>query len=230
MRKYDLIIFDFDDTLFDYEKTEKRALQEAFQYYSLDFKDEYYDIFKEINRELWKYHNTNNALSTAAMKIERFEKFLEKIHINFSADTLSITYTNYSQTGDIINGVEEVIRTLSKDCILVIASNGPCTPRVEKLRNSPIDGKLKFYSSESFEEHYSKPDSRFFDLILKNYKVSRDRILVVGDKLSTDILCANRSNLDSVLFLYRNHNEKNDEAKPKFKINDFKELLKIVYE
>ena len=60
-KRYDLILFDFDDTLFDYEKTEERALRDSMLYHGLIYEDNYYAIFKKINRELWAYHNINNS-------------------------------------------------------------------------------------------------------------------------------------------------------------------------
>lgn len=227
---YDLIIFDFDDTLFDYEKTEERALRETFNYYELDYKSEYYEIFKEINRELWKFHNLNNAQSTKAMKKQRFELFFKKIDLCFSATEFSNTYTEKSQKGDLIDGVEEVINKLYDGVQLVIASNGPCTPRIEKLQNSSIAGKLRFYSSESFVESYKKPDPHFYYAILRDFRIDASKVLVVGDKLSTDILCANRAKLKSVLFKYRDHGESIEIAKPDYIINSFKQLLQIVYQ
>lgn len=227
---YDLILFDFDDTLFDYEKTERRALRVAFLYYGLMYEERFYESFKKINRDLWQHHNKNNSESTRILKLKRFEQLLQQVEINFSVESLSNKYTELSQLGDLIEGVEETINRLSSDMQLVIVSNGPCTPRIEKLENSPIAGKFRFYSSETFEGKFEKPDPRFFREILKDYKnIPDDRILVVGDKLSTDILGANKAGLKSVWFKYRDHNENDIEAIPDYEIERFKDLLDIVY-
>jgi len=229
--KYDLIFFDFDDTLFDYEKTEERALREAFSYFGLNYKPDFYNIFKRINRNLWQHHNKNNASGNQILKLKRFQQLLLELKIDFHAEQLSVKYTELSQIGDLIEGVEETIKRLSEDIQLVIISNGPCTPRIEKLANSPIAGKFKFYTSETFDGRFEKPNPDFFREILKNYRnVLKERILVVGDKLSTDILGANKAGLKSVWFPYREHEENCPEAKPDYTINKFNELLTIVYE
>jgi len=229
-KKYDLILFDFDDTLFDYEKTEERALKDAMLYHGLKYEDIYYSYFKKINRELWAYHNMNNSKSTKLLKMKRFEQFLQQVAINFPADILSSTYTEFSQKGDLIEGVEETINRLSEDIQLVIISNGPSTPRVEKLHNSPIAGKLKFYSSETFEGKFEKPNAEFYRAVLSRYNVPRNKVLVVGDKLSTDILGANNACLDSVWFPYRTEgNEDKSIAKPTYTIQRFPQLVDIVY-
>ena len=46
-----------------------------------------------------------------------------------------------------------------------------------------------------------KPNSFCIDLVLEQHDVSRDKILFVGDNLQTDIMFANKSNIDSLLVL-----------------------------
>jgi 2-haloacid dehalogenase len=194
------------------------------------YEDNFYAIFKKINRELWAYHNMNNSQSTKLLKMKRFEQFLQQVTLKFPVDILSSTYTEFSQRGDLIEGVEETINRFAKDIQLVIISNGPSTPRVEKLHNSRIAGKLKFFSSESFDGKFEKPNPQFYRMVLSKYNISNKRILAVGDKLATDILGANNAGLDSVWFPFRTkgHEDKSI-AKPTYTIERFSELVEIVY-
>lgn len=48
---------------------------------------------------------------------------------------------------------------------------------------------------------YGKPDARIFDRILSGYDVARERVLMIGDTLGTDILGANRAGIKSCLVL-----------------------------
>ena len=199
-------------------------------YHRLTYEGIYYTAFKKINRELWAFHNMNNSKSTKLLKKQRFEQFLQQVSINFSADVLSSTYTEFSQRGDLIEGVEETINRFSEDIQLVIVSNGPSTPRVEKLHNSPIAGKLKFFSSETFDGKFEKPNPQFYRMVLSKYNISNKRILAVGDKLSTDILGANNAGLDSVWFPYRTTGKEDTSiAKPTYTIKRFSQLIEIVY-
>lgn len=227
--KFDLVLFDFDNTLFDYEKTEIRALCETFSLHGLPYKERYYDTFKQINRELWKTYTKKDIKNIKFMKKQRFKQLLEQIKISCSAEALSDTYTKLSQKGDIIEGVEETINKLYENIQLIIISNGPITPRSEKLENSPIAGKLLFFSSETFDGKFEKPDPKFFQEIISKFDVPNERILMVGDKLESDILGANRTGIKSVWFNYKEQEENYPEAIPDFIINKFSDLIRIIY-
>lgn len=48
---------------------------------------------------------------------------------------------------------------------------------------------------------YGKPDARIFDRVLADYGIARERVLMIGDTLGTDILGANRAGIKSCLVL-----------------------------
>lgn len=230
---YDVIIFDFDDTLFDYEKTERQALKSTFSWFGIEYKDEYYDIFRRINREEWQFANQKNSQSIKYMKKLRFEKLFKEICVHFDAEEFNDKYTEFSYNGELIEHVEETIKALHKSVNLVIASNGPSTPRREKLSNSAIKNCfLAFFSSEQFDGEVKKPDAEFFLKIINTLfkSISKERILVVGDRLETDILGANNSGFKSMWFNYRRLEYDKSVATPDFIIDSFDEILKYAFE
>lgn len=79
--KYQLIIFDMDDTLFDYDKTEEFALREAFRSLSMQYYNDYLSVFRKINRNIWsEYENkTNNFVD---LKLKEWRFFLMKQHLS----------------------------------------------------------------------------------------------------------------------------------------------------
>lgn len=48
---------------------------------------------------------------------------------------------------------------------------------------------------------YGKPDARIFERVLSDYGIARERVLMIGDTLGTDILGANRAGIKSCLVL-----------------------------
>ncbi len=52
-KNYDTLLLDADDTLLDFRKTEKAALENTFDEYGLTLTEEIRDIYKTINHELW---------------------------------------------------------------------------------------------------------------------------------------------------------------------------------
>ena len=53
--KYKVILFDADDTLFDFKKTENYALENLMSSLDTDYDKDYcINIYKEINTKIWK--------------------------------------------------------------------------------------------------------------------------------------------------------------------------------
>lgn len=52
--KYKYILFDADDTLFDFGLAEEKAIKKSLDYFNISYVDNIVDNFREINKELWK--------------------------------------------------------------------------------------------------------------------------------------------------------------------------------
>ena len=52
--KYKYILFDADDTLFDYGLAEEKSINKSLDYFNISYVDNIVDNFREINKELWK--------------------------------------------------------------------------------------------------------------------------------------------------------------------------------
>ena len=53
--KYELILFDADETLFDFKKSERYAFMESLSDFKINYdKEECMKIYSEINTAIWK--------------------------------------------------------------------------------------------------------------------------------------------------------------------------------
>lgn len=205
MKRYDVIIFDFDNTLFDYEATERTALSATFEKLGFVYNSKYYDEFKKINRQIWA-NSENLGMSKNAIRVERFRMLFEELQISIEDITLSETaseiYIDQHRRGTLIEGVESTIKKLSEEYVLLIASSGLTIPRLDKLKNSPIESYFsKLFFREHFIEGAIKPDPRFFDTVLQEYlEIPRERILYVGDNFNDDVLGSKAAQLSNVWF------------------------------
>lgn len=87
------------------------------------------------------------------------------------------------------------------DC-LFIATNTDDTLPVEGGLELPGGGSIVAMvqcCSRMLPTVVGKPNQQFLDLIVKETGISRDRTVMVGDKLSTDILFGNRGGLKTLL-------------------------------
>lgn len=232
-KKYEVLVFDFDYTLFDYEATEQVAIKAAFEKLNLPYEDRYWAMFKRINRRIWADSDRDRRIDKTALRIERFRLLFDQLGIEDAegrAHEASEAYITASEYGVLIEGVQDTILQLADRYSLAIASSGLSSPRIEKLRNSPISDAFDVTMfREQFDEDSIKPHHNFFDKIAANYRVSREKILFIGDSMREDIQGAKNAGFSTVFFNYFHLPEREiDFDSCDYIIDKFNELISVV--
>ncbi|MBO9600649.1 MAG: noncanonical pyrimidine nucleotidase, YjjG family, partial [Cohnella sp.] len=73
---YELILFDADDTLFDYKKSEAYALSQAFASAGVEIGKAVVDSYRVINQQLWNEYEHGNV-TLEELRSERFRRLFE---------------------------------------------------------------------------------------------------------------------------------------------------------
>lgn len=232
-KKYEILVFDFDYTLFDYEETERLAVEATFKALNIEYKDNYHGMFKRINRSIWAESERDRRIDKNALRIERFRQLFEQLNIPDAAtlaEKASDVYIANSEHGILISGVEETILKLQHNYSLAVASSGLSNPRRAKLNNSPIGNCFtNVMFRENFDDTKIKPHHDFFDRIAANYNVPRNKIVYVGDSFSEDIEGAKNAGFTTVFFNFTNIPDKEiDYSKCDYVIDEFSELITTV--
>ena len=225
---YKYILFDADNTLLDFDKSEKQALLATFDKFEID--KAYINEFSEINKSLWELLEKNKILRDE-LKIKRFELLLDKIDKeDINAEEISNFYLSeikkHSYTYDFSYYVCDKLKKMGKN--LSIITNGTKTVQIPRLSKSPI---RPFFEHIFISEDLgvNKPSKAFFDAVLAVIEASPNECLIVGDSLTSDILGGINSKIDTVWFNpYEKINATN--IIPTYTIKELKELLKIVGE
>jgi len=69
-KKYELLLFDADGTLFDYKKGEEFALEESFKHFSVDYiREVHLPGYQKINHNIWSDFE-KGLISSAALRIK----------------------------------------------------------------------------------------------------------------------------------------------------------------
>lgn len=204
MHRYKLLIFDLDDTLFDYKATEKNAVAEACKSVGLQFTESIYREYKRANSKAKK------SIPEYIDYLGHFREvrvcyFLEMYGIGLDYMQIFIdTYMEASKKGVLIPGIEEALLLLPP-IRKVVGTNGSTTPRKNKLMNSSIAKYFeKFYSSELLG--VSKPSREFFEKIAIDNCVKVRECLYIGDNWCVDIEGAVNAGMDACFI-----NSDNDE-------------------
>ena len=73
--RYDYLLFDADNTLFDFDRAEERALQATLEFFGYPLDSDTRELYCTINRVLWRRLDLGE-ISREALVVERFAALL----------------------------------------------------------------------------------------------------------------------------------------------------------
>jgi putative hydrolase of the HAD superfamily len=186
--KYEIIIFDADETLFDFKKSERQALKNAMLDLNIDYDENYHlKIYSDINTAIWKQFE-EGLITQEKLKVERFKRLSEKLDIQFDEFEFANSYMEHlANASFLFEDSISLVKSLSKDYKLIMVTNGLKYVQDNRIRKSEI---ADFFENIIISEEVgvSKPNAKIFEIAIKNTKYTdKSKILMVGDSLSSDI-------------------------------------------
>lgn len=200
MPRYDYILFDADNTLFDFDQAEEQALQHAFEDHGYPFQALTQDLYLAINRVLWHRFDLGE-LSREELLRERFAVFSRVMGGNDDPEEFNRCYLNHLAEGAyLLPGAEELCAALSPHCTLAIVTNGVASAQRGRFFRSPLSPYFdNLFISE--ELGYQKPQPEFFQLVLQRLPIpDPTRAVMVGDNLFSDIQGGINAGIDTIWY------------------------------
>ena len=226
--KYQVLLFDADETLFDFKMAEKQAFLKALEEYKLDVdKEESLKLYSQINKHIWEEFE-KGEITADRLRVERFERFSKKIDIDFDAVSFSKAYAKFLGEGAyLFEDSVEVIDYLSKKYRLALITNGLKDVQKSRISRTP----LKDYFQEliiSDEIKISKQNPRIFDYALDKLEYKdRTKVLMIGDSLTSDMQGGVNAGIDTCWY-NPNHLENKSGLNLTYEIHSLKELKEIL--
>ncbi len=225
--KYDVILFDLDDTLFDFGMTERNAFHQLFVEYGLpNGLQDYLNSYKAISKILWD-ELENGSTTLELLKIERFKRLFLEHSLELDVEMVSDKYIeNLGREIHLIDGIEEMLTDLS-GCRFAVLTNGFQIAQHARISGSPLKDIFEAVIT-SEEAGHQKPEPAIFEYTFKKLGITDlSRVLMVGDSLTSDIQGGNNFGIDTCWF---NPQQKENRTSilPTYEIQDWKELKKIV--
>ena len=188
MRKYDIILMDADDTVFDFGKAEINALHRLFTMYNIPWTEDNVHRYQQINDEMWREFEKGDITKSFLLD-NRFARFFEAIGFSGDGVKANSNYLDGLAEGNILlPGALDLCRKIKQlGAKLYLATNGVTRVQKKRLATSELadlcDGI--FVSEEAGSQ---KPQKEYFDFVFSRLgNPPKEKVLMVGDSLSSDI-------------------------------------------
>lgn len=221
--KYDVYLFDLDDTLMDFAETEKFAFTNVFA--ANGFPNgliDYRDSYRAISTVLWEDLEQGRT-TLADLKTERFKRLFLQHSIELDATAFGQAYLdNLGKEVHVIEGVEDMLARLD-DARVAVVTNGFNDVQLARIAASPLNKTFEaIFTSEKIG--FQKPQAEIFQHVFQALQLTdKSRVLMVGDSLSSDILGGNHFGIDTCW--YNPHRKTNNTtAKPTYEIHHWDEF------
>ncbi len=200
MGKYKYVLFDADNTIFDFDMCERTAFRLALEEAGITYSDFLYDTYHVTNDKCWKMLE-KGEIGREELKVERFREAFEICGIPGDGYlSVSVRYEELlAEQIFEIDGVYEMLSRISSRYPVYVITNGLVKVQKGRFAKSRISEYIKkVYISE--QVGYAKPDKRYFDRVLEDIGATPDECIVIGDSLTSDIDGAINSGIDSIWY------------------------------
>ena len=223
---YQFILLDLDNTILDFDTTEKNSFKKIIESFSIEFNSEVLNQYKQINTSSWKSLEQGKVTKDIVLNT-RFSEFFKLHNLDVDGEVVEMQFRQYlNESSDLIPNAKNTLLELKRrGKKLYTASNGVYSTQIQRLINAGI---LDLFDDMFISEKigYEKPSIHFFDYCLDSIKAhERDKVIMVGDSVSSDIQGALNAGIDSC---YYKHNKDIECLNATYTINNISELLDIV--
>ena len=197
------LIFDLDNTLYDFSiiwKKSNKLVYEYLKYDKIASYEEFFKHYKAINNMLVDEVLKGN-MKLREIRNKRLKLTLEKFGIILTEEDCNIYYEK--QFDFIIESIkpnEEVNLWLSRLCKkykMILLTNGKSYEQREKLAKLGLENLFELYISG--ETHISKPKAEAFINVLEKENIVASETMMIGDSLYYDINPANKLGMKTCL-------------------------------
>lgn len=217
------VLFDLDDTLFDFHKAEKIALTKTLVHFGIDPTEETLALYSAINAAHWKRLELGE-ISREEVKVGRYRELFKTIGVECDPVKATAYYESMLAIGHyFMPGAPELLEELYGKYRLYIVSNGTAKVQEGRIGSSGIAKYMDgIFISQLLGAN--KPDKQFFDICFAEIPdFSLSETVIIGDSLSSDIKGGINAGITTVWFNPKGIENDND-IKPDYTIKELSEV------
>lgn len=227
MPRYPYLLFDADNTLFDFDRADRLAFEAACDAVGLACSEDLLRRYRVHNDAVWTMFDRGEA-DKDFIVLERFRRFFAELGLD--ADPAAANEAHLSTLAACAFPTPhavEVCRTLSKTHRLFLVTNAVADVQRGRLARAAIAPYIEaaFISEEAGAQ---KPTKAYFDYVFARVDgITLGNCLLIGDSLTSDIQGANNYGLPCCWYNPKRA-ENRDGLRVDYEITDLRELYPIV--
>ena len=217
------VLFDLDDTLFDFHKAEKIALTKTLVHFGIDPTEETLALYSTINAAHWKRLELGE-ISREEVKVGRYRELFKTIGVECDPVKATAYYESMLAIGHyFMPDAPELLEELYRKYRLYIVSNGTAKVQEGRIGSSGIAKYMDgIFVSQILGAN--KPDKQFFDICFAEIPdFSLSETVIIGDSLSSDIKGGINAGITTVWFNPKGI-ENDSDIKPDYTIKELSEV------
>lgn len=226
MKKYTTLLLDFDNTLLDFDTAERLAIKEAFAKIGYNLTPAMGERYNKINKGVWEEFEKGKWTKDEIVLL-RFERMFSEYGVDFDPGEMNRIYIERLSTHSIpLPGALETLAALHGKYDIYVVSNGIAGVYESRLN---LSGMKKYLKGSFVSETVGvgKPHKEYFDFVFGNIEEKDiNKILIVGDSLTSDIQGGINAGLDTLWLSFGKKNDKN--IIPTYEIRDITELASFL--
>lgn len=230
MKRYQFLLIDLDDTLLDFDADMTMAFEKLYEHCGFESVRPYtpamLEIYEKHNVNWWKKFEAGECTKPELFR-NRFVDFLKETGFSGDPDEMNAAYFGFlGQGGAAYPGALELLERLSRTYAVYIITNGYALSAKTRMEHAGVTPYIRgYFVSESIG--CAKPDVRYFDYVAAHIPgFQKEKALVIGDSLGSDIQGANNAGLDSLW--YTSSWEDPAQASCTYRAGSYREILEIL--
>ncbi len=227
MKKYEVLLFDVDGTLLDFDKAEEEGIEGLLNHFGVPVTEENKHKYHITNKRYWEMLE-RGEITRDRLLGQRFEEYFGDFGIQVDGNEVDGLYRQYlNASAVLIEGAIDLLEHVKGKYPLYIVTNGVAATQYNRLAKSGLD---KYFDGIFISEEVGsqKPQKAFFEYCFE--KMGRrdvENMLIIGDSLTSDMRGGNNAGIDTMWF-----NPKKDENHTEVRLDytvtslyEIKELL-----
>lgn len=222
---FEAVFLDADNTLFDFDRTQSKAISHTLNHFSLPTSTEAIQQYERINKFYWNQYDQGKLKNQDINRLRWWDWLNDMGQNQVDSEELASHYAqSLSEQCEIEEGANQLIDFLVDKVPVHIITNGFPSSQLHRWGKAGWDKKIQGITV-SAEVKFQKPEPEIFYIAMESVGVENaSRCLMVGDSLYADVQGPQNVGMKACWY-QRNGAENSTDIKPDIVVKQLTQLI-----